>query len=169
MENWPTRTSPQQVAGRIKITLVKDNVLSSHQAKATAGRVAPLQSHSAAAKAPRWGHRDHRVAAKNNGAAGQARSVTADIAGLFASANKAAKEQVRLRRDDQYTILKKAYTAVRRWEREKIGYKVAAKLRARARIDVSPVSLAVFAPDPFGSSRSRCQAGEQMGGRAGLC
>lgn len=56
---------------------------------------------------------------------------------LFKDASQAAKGQARIRRADEYQLLKCAYAAVRRWHDDGVAEEIATELRAEAHVAIS--------------------------------
>jgi len=59
---------------------------------------------------------------------------------LFAHASRTAKGQVRLRRADEYELLRCAYAAVRRWQDDGVAEEIETELRAEAQVPISRAS-----------------------------
>jgi len=76
------------------------------------------------------------VPAENTPAA-RARRAWGKIRRLFKDARRAAKGQVRLRRADEYELLRYVYAAVRRWQEDAVAEEIERELRAEAQVAVS--------------------------------
>jgi hypothetical protein len=76
----------------------------------------------------------------DNSPAARARRARRKLRRLFEDARRAAHRQARLRRDDEYELLRCAYAMVRRWEREGVGEEIARELRAEAQVPMSRMS-----------------------------
>ncbi len=59
---------------------------------------------------------------------------------LFEDAIRAAHGKTRLRRDDEYQLLRCAYAVVRRWKCEGVGQEIERELRAEAQVPISGMS-----------------------------
>ena len=76
----------------------------------------------------------------DNSPAARARRARRKLRRLFEEARRRAKRQVRLRRDDEYQLLRCAYAVVRRWKREGVGQEIERGLRAEAQVRMSRMS-----------------------------
>ena len=76
----------------------------------------------------------------DNSPAARARRARRKLRRLFEEARRAANGQARLRRDDEYQLLRCAYAMVRRWEREGVGQEIERELRAEAQVPMSRMS-----------------------------
>jgi hypothetical protein len=76
----------------------------------------------------------------DNSPAARARKARRKLRGLFEKAKRAAHGQARLRREDEYQLLRCAYAVVRRWKREGVGQEIERELRAEAQVPISRMS-----------------------------
>jgi len=76
----------------------------------------------------------------DNSPAARARRARRKLRRLFEDARRAAHGKTRLRRDDEYELLRCAYAVVRRWEREGVGQEIDRELRAEAQVPMSRMS-----------------------------
>ena len=77
------------------------------------------------------------VAAADDTPAARARRARWKIRRLFKDARRAAKGQVRLRRADEYELLRCAYAAVRCWQEGGVAEEIERELRTEAQVAVS--------------------------------
>jgi hypothetical protein len=59
---------------------------------------------------------------------------------MFKKARRASADQARLRREDQYAILKRAYSALHRWKQEGVSESAERELRRETKLAVAPRS-----------------------------
>jgi hypothetical protein len=59
---------------------------------------------------------------------------------MFKEARRASADQARLRREDQYTILKRAYSALHRWKQDGVSEDAERELRRETELAVAPRS-----------------------------
>jgi hypothetical protein len=59
---------------------------------------------------------------------------------MFKKARRASADQTRLRREDQYAILKRAYSALHRWKQEGVSESAEHELRRETKLAVAPRS-----------------------------
>jgi hypothetical protein len=78
--------------------------------------------------------------------AARARRAQWKIRRLFKDASRAAKGQVRLRRADEYELLRYVYAVVRRWRDDGIVDEIERELRAQAEVAVSRSSTLFLLP-----------------------
>ena len=95
----------------------------------------------------------------------RARRARWKIRRLFKDARRAAKGQVRLRRADEYELLRCAYAAVRCWQEGGVAEEIERELRTEAQVAVSR-SSSLFAPPPVRPTSARLKAREQVGSRS---
>ena len=76
----------------------------------------------------------------DNSPAARARRARRKLRRLFEDARRAAHGKARLRRDDEYQLLRCAYAMVRCWEREGVGQEIERELRAEAQVPMSRMS-----------------------------
>jgi hypothetical protein len=79
-------------------------------------------------------------AAEDRSPAARARRATRRLRRLFKKARHAAKRQVRLRRADEYELLRCAYQVVRCWQRDGDEEEIERELRAEAEVAISRAS-----------------------------
>lgn len=73
----------------------------------------------------------------DNSPAARARRVRRKLRRLFADARERARGKTRLRRKEEYRLLKFAYAAVRRWRDDGIAAEAERELRAEAQVAIS--------------------------------
>jgi hypothetical protein len=78
--------------------------------------------------------------AEDNSPSGRARRATRRLRRQFEKARRAAKRQARLRRADEYELLRCAYAAVRCWRQDGIAEEIERELRAGAQVAMSRAS-----------------------------
>jgi hypothetical protein len=59
---------------------------------------------------------------------------------MFKIARRASADQARLRREDQYTMLKQAYSALHRWKQDGVSEKAERELRRETELAIAPRS-----------------------------
>ncbi len=79
-------------------------------------------------------------AAKDCSPAARARRVTRRLRRLYEKAGRAARDQARLRRTDEYGLLRCAYRAVRCWRQDEVAEEIERELRAEAEVAISRAS-----------------------------
>src|SRR4051812_44084373 len=117
MQIRPTRNVPQNMPGRIRIVRIPrtgaypqpNRLVLQPLPLAPGSEVSPKPSGDQEPRSPSALFEDTSPAAR-------ARRTTRNLRQLFADASRTAKGQVRLRRADEYELLRSAYAAVRRWQ-----------------------------------------------------
>jgi hypothetical protein len=69
---------------------------------------------------------------------------------MFKKARRAAADQARLRREDQYAILKRAYSALHRWKEDDLSEDADRELRRETKLAIAPRSSLPTGTDPLG-------------------
>ena len=83
---------------------------------------------------------DPLTVARDDSPAARARRTRRKIADQFAEACRNASGQARLRRADEYAVLNRVYSAVRRWVDDGIAEEIKRELRAEAPVAISRTS-----------------------------
>jgi hypothetical protein len=79
-------------------------------------------------------------AAEDSSPAARARRVTRRLRRLYEKAGRATRDQARLRRTDEYGLLRCAYRAVRCWRQDGVAEEIERELRAEAEVAISKAS-----------------------------
>ena len=125
-----TRTANQSRTGHMKIVRVPSTV---HAVPRLHHIVLPSRPQPKATDQPQ----SASVAPADDTPAARARRARWKIRRLFKDASRAAKGQVRLRRADEYELLRCVYAAVRRWQEGGMAEEIERELRTEAQVAVS--------------------------------
>ncbi len=121
--------------GRIKIARLQNRARTFHLFPITR----PRQAVVAPTSEPETPGND-LAAVEDHSPAARARRARQQLNQRFKAAKGAAKGQARLRRADEYELLRCAYVAVRCWQRDGIAKDVERELRAEAQVAISRAS-----------------------------
>ena len=127
-----TRTANQSRTGHMKIVRVPSTV---HAVPRLRHIVLPSRPQPKVS--PDQEPQSASVVPADDTPAARARRALWKIRRLFKDARRAAKGQVRLRRADEYELLRCAYAAVRCWQEDGVAEEIERELRAEAQVAVS--------------------------------